>query len=387
MSEFEQRVRRGLESGAEVEDFDAVQLAAAVRTRSARRGRRRTLAGVAGAVALVALVPVVMTWADDDGGRSPDRSAAAPAPLPIPDGDALPDGWRYEYASGLEFIVPQDWGLGARSDWCLDSRTVAEREPRVDRGEARRAIGCGPTEAYGVTVSSAAAIDFARSSGDVWRYAAEAADVVMHPDGAWLGLWYDDHVALQVAAPDRSTAQRIVGSVQPLLVAIDAKTHEARVTSPTGCQIAVDSSAMTAPSTPPGDGPLTVCRYTTTPNGGVPRGGAPAFSDDLAGDMADEHDGTGTASAVWYLTQSVTLDGAEAGALRTAVAQAPETGSRDCLRKADELVLVSVNGVPTYRIWQPCGSVGVESVDVFKELTPEVLVALQVPVLDLNPRR
>ncbi len=127
---------------------------------------------------------------------------------------ATPDeGWRWESYRDVSLQVPDSWGYGGGSDWCIGTDDLDSVVPQVTRpGGVVATIGCDPQYAYGVRFESSAAVDLAHPSGSVWQYGDEG----VYPDGAWLSIVVEDEVAVTVVTRDQATASRIVESVQTI---------------------------------------------------------------------------------------------------------------------------------------------------------------------------
>ncbi len=163
----------------------------------------------------VAAVPVVLalTLSGDTTDRSPvTPPATSDSPSPSPDRDPVADGRRVESWRNLTLQVPDDWGYGGGTDWCAADGSGSR--PEVVRPEGGvRSIGCTPQLSYGLHFGDGSAINWARSSGDVWQYGWDSPDQVkVYPEDAWLGLYLvGDHYAM-VVAPDQATARAVIDS-------------------------------------------------------------------------------------------------------------------------------------------------------------------------------
>lgn len=91
-----------------------------------RRRRRRVVSG--GTLAAVLAVPVV--WGLLAGSPSPARPPAPPDDLVPPAVDTR--GWRWESWGGVQVQVPDEWGYGDLTQWCV---TRGPDGPAVDRPE------------------------------------------------------------------------------------------------------------------------------------------------------------------------------------------------------------------------------------------------------------
>ena len=210
MSDLETRLRDTLAERASAAP-DALGLAAGARR---RLRRRRTTWAVAAAAVVAAAVPLGLTQlspSSDGGGPVADEPTATSG---LPPG-VIETGYRAESWHDVTFEVPVDWGYGGVSGWCAGGSELTATVEVVDRPDTVvPAIACTPENGYGVTVRAFAGSDPAHPSGSVWQYDATGTDVAVHPDGAWLGTWYDGEVVVTVSARDRATAQRLVGSVE-----------------------------------------------------------------------------------------------------------------------------------------------------------------------------
>ncbi len=204
MSDFEDRVRSALSSASESAP-PADGLAPAARGRLRKR-RRTTFVAVAAAL-VVAAIPTGLAIANGGDGSDPTPPVAT-EPTSGPD-----EGWRWESYRDVELQVPDGWGYGGGSDWCIGDPDLDSVTPQVTRpGGVVATIGCLPQYAYGVTFASSAAVDLAHPSGSIWQYGDEG----VYPDGAWLSIVVEDEVAVTVVTRDQATASRIVESVQTI---------------------------------------------------------------------------------------------------------------------------------------------------------------------------
>ena len=233
MSDLETRLRDTLSERAAAAP-DPTGLAAGARR---RLRRRRTTWAVAAAAVVAGAVPLGLTQlapSTDGTGRVADTPTATSG---LPPG-VIETGYRAESWHDVTFEVPVDWGYGGVTAWCADGPAPAEALPVVTRPDTiMPMILCVPGSGYGVTVGSAAAFDAAQPSGRVWQYDAADADVVMYPDGTWLGSWYDDEVVVTVSAQDPATAQRLVDSVRRFTG-----------TDPNGCPATLGEAEAAAPT-------------------------------------------------------------------------------------------------------------------------------------------
>lgn len=210
MSDLEARLRDTLTERAGAAP-DALGLATGARR---RLRRRRTTWAVAAAAVVAAGVPLGLTQlapSSDGGGRVADEPTATSG---LPPG-VIETGYRAESWHDVTFEVPVDWGYGGVSGWCADGGELEDVPAVVNRPDTLvPAIACSPSSGYGVSVGSSASFGAAVKSGYVWQYDTAGADVAMYPDGAWLGVWYDDEVVVTVSARDQATARRLVDSVR-----------------------------------------------------------------------------------------------------------------------------------------------------------------------------
>jgi hypothetical protein len=201
MSDFESRVRDALGAGASGAP-EAVGLAAAARGRA--RARRRTTVAVA-AVAVLALVAVPAgVLALRDSGHSGPGVAKDPTDSPS---SVVPDGWRTETWHDLEVQVPDDWGYGALSTWCISADQPGD--PVVQRPEgAVEMIACIPASGYGISFFDSAVVTKLGPEGK----AREPGDASL-PEGAWTGFaTVDGGAGVAVVAATEELAQQVLDS-------------------------------------------------------------------------------------------------------------------------------------------------------------------------------
>lgn len=240
MSDFESRLRDALDAGA-ADAPDAVGLADAARGR-ARTRRRTTIAVSAAAVLALVAVPAGVLALRDSGDSSPGFAKdGTEAP------GSVPAGWRTETWHDLEVQVPDDWGYGALSTWCLSSDEPGT--PVVERpGGVGADVDCTPpSNTYGLQFFDAALFDAAFGPGHLEHVTANPGGPQPYPVGSWLGYEgpFGDN-AVRVVAPTEELARQILDSV-----------HRVEGMDSNGC--------------PPGDadrsmgwgdtGTVSVCRY------------------------------------------------------------------------------------------------------------------------------
>jgi hypothetical protein len=121
----------------------------------------------------------------------------------------VPDGWRTETWHDLEVQVPDDWGYGALSTWCIGSDEPGD--PVVQRPEgAVESIACLPGSGYGISFFDSIVVTMLGPEGEV-RQPGDASV----PDGAWTGFaTVDGGAGVSVVAASRDLAQRILDSAQ-----------------------------------------------------------------------------------------------------------------------------------------------------------------------------
>ena len=322
MTDIEERLTAALRSVGDDAPV-AAGLAGAARERRASRRRTTVLTSAAAVAAMVAVVGgVTMLGSSDDSGRPPFANDATPTVTPT-----TPSG-RVETWRDVSVTVPADWGYGSLSTWCLDGATEPGT-PVVERpGGARELILCeGPANGYGVQFSEGAVLDDARRPGEVWQYLG--GDVLMFPEGAWLGYQRTDHAMVQVVAPSRDVAEQVLGSFE-------------RVT---------DLDANGCPARPPhaagavADGSVRLCRFS--------------------------EDG--------WLEQSETLTGASAADAMAALDAAPVREPRNCAVSADLMMVRVASATRSADVhWQGCTGVFGWG-DVERDLTSDVLYWMLSP--------
>lgn len=211
MSDFEDRVRGALQGGAE-EAPAGDGLVAGARHRLRQR-RRTAFAAVAVAAVLVA-VPVGVTVLDRTGTPEPTPPAADPTGRSS--ARDMPTGWHVETWRDLEILVPNTWGYGSLSTWCLGGESTPQ--PVVERpGGVVEPIACArPVNGYGVQFLDASKTGVVATPGAVHQYHAKG-DVQRYPEGAWIG--YAGTLgdgAIRVVARLEYTARFLVKSAQRL---------------------------------------------------------------------------------------------------------------------------------------------------------------------------
>lgn len=237
MSDFESRVRDALDAGASGAP-DAVGLADAARSR-ARTRRRTTMVVSAVTVLAVVAVPVGVLALRDSGDSGP---GIAKDPSAGPSLAAVPDGWRTETWHDLEVQVPDDWGYGALSTWCIGHDEPGT--PVVQRPEGVvEMIACTPSSGYGVSFLDASTAGFVQQPGAVEHLTGSSKDV---PEGAWTGYEISaSGAAALVVAPTKALVRQILDSARTV-DGVDGN----------GCA----ASAADAPDVGAADS-VSVCRY------------------------------------------------------------------------------------------------------------------------------
>jgi hypothetical protein len=210
----------------------AVGLATAARSRARQRRRTRLVEAAAAAAVLVGVPTAVAVSHDDGGSRSNDGQAADD---PQPDLGVLP-GYRAESWQGVTLEVPDTWGYGAMSQWCVGGGSLDT--PLVDRpGGAQTLVLCTPGSSYGVSFGPAEGHDVQ------WPVAAQHSD--SWPDGTYVGATTVKDVVVTVAAPDAAVTATVLGSVRAIGPEGD----------PNGCAATVGLDPPALPSA------MSVCRY------------------------------------------------------------------------------------------------------------------------------
>ncbi|MBF4769082.1 hypothetical protein ISU10_15045 [Nocardioides agariphilus] len=196
MNDFEDRLTSALRSAGD-DAPDAVDLAPAARGRARARSRRTVIASVAAVVAVAGVVGGAALLGNRDG----DRTAGT---VKVSDGTHT-ESWR-----DLEVSVPDSWGYGHFSTWCIGSSEpsgtfVVERPGGVVEG-----ILCQPQNGYGLRFLDGAVADLKFGVGELWQYTS--GDI--YPAGAWIGYQRGsgDNLVF-VVTPDRDTTHSILSSV------------------------------------------------------------------------------------------------------------------------------------------------------------------------------
>ena len=284
MTDLEERLTTALRGVADDAPVGAGR-AGAARERRASRRRTTVLTSAAAVAAMVAVVGgVAVLGSSDDSGRPPFANDATPTVTPTPSGRV--ETWR-----DVSVTVPADWGYGNLSTWCLDGATEPGT-PVVERpgGTVELILCSGPANGYGAQFGEGATFDPAKRPGEVWQY--QGGDLLMFPEGAWLGYQRSDDAVVQVVAPSRDVAEQVLGSFDRVT---DADAH--------GC-----SPHPVDPAAPVPSGQVRLCRY------GV---------DD-------------------WLEQSELLSGQDAADALTALEAAPAKGDRMCtMELTGPVILVS----------------------------------------------
>lgn len=201
MSDFESRVRDALGAGASGAP-EAVGLADAARGR-ARARRRTTVAAAAVAVLALVAVPAGVLAVRDSGDSGPGVAKdTTDSPSSV-----VPDGWRTETWHDLEVQVPDDWGYGALSTWCISADQPGD--PVVQRPEgAVEMIACTPASGYGISFFDSAVVTMLGPEGK----ARQPGDASL-PEGAWAGFaTVDGGAGVSVVAATRELAQQVLDS-------------------------------------------------------------------------------------------------------------------------------------------------------------------------------
>jgi hypothetical protein len=249
MSDLERRLTDALTDGAQ-DAPPALGLASAARAR-ARSRRRSHIAGGAVLVALAIAGPGAVVALGGDDGRSQDVGPAEHGNTGVHqndggDGDgqdsvpALADGYRWESWHDVTIQVPDDWGYGSLSDWCVGGSTPT---PRVQRpGTVANDILCEPASTYGLTFQ---VID--NKDDFLWP-------IVHQSDGGWpeknvVGGRGIGGVLAMVATPTLGPAASILDSMRAIGPEGD----------PNGCRSRYAPDAANPP-----EGALSVCRYDET---------------------------------------------------------------------------------------------------------------------------
>jgi len=105
--------------------------------------------------------------------------------------------------------VPDDWGYGALSTWCIGNDEPGD--PVVQRPEgAVEMIACIPASGYGISFFDSIVVTMLGPEGEV-RQPGDASV----PDGAWTGFaTVDGGAGVSVVAASKDLAQRILDSAQ-----------------------------------------------------------------------------------------------------------------------------------------------------------------------------
>ncbi len=207
MTDVEKRLTDSLRGVAE-DAPNAVGLAEAARGRATRRRRRTTLAVAAASVAVLGVVAGTAMLGNGGGAAPPAADDPTPSVVVDPGPPQRVESWR-----DLQVTVPEDWGYGVLSTWCINGAT-SPGTPVVERPEGmREMILCTePANGYGVQFQDGAALDFVYKPGEVWQY--EAGDYAVYPVGAWLGYQRTGDNVVLVVTPDRATTEQVLSSFE-----------------------------------------------------------------------------------------------------------------------------------------------------------------------------
>lgn len=203
------------------------------------RARCRTTGGALTA----ALLPValLLSGCGDDPAVGDD---------PAGQGGTVPDGWRAESWRDLEVLVPAAWNADAARPWCVPPG-ADPHDPVVERPEGVwLAVACNPGRAHGLRF-----FDPLVEEGTTSQPIEVAPRSRRHPEGAWVGSFVGEHAGVEVVAPTQALAEEVLASVR------DGLDVDSR-----GCLTAIRADTdLSEPDQV--DGPLTVCRYASSPPG------------------------------------------------------------------------------------------------------------------------
>jgi hypothetical protein len=230
MTDLESRLADSLREGAQ-DAPSAVGLAAAARTRA--RQRRRTKQGVAAAVVVLGVgLPAAIV-----AGGQGDPADPSMADDPVELDNGVPDGYRVESWQSVTIEVPDTWGYGSISQWCVGG-DLGPPTPVVDRPGVSTQVLCSPASGYGVS--------FAPSEGHDVQWPVAEQNSEAWPPGTFVGATTVDDVVVTVAVPDARVAMEVLGSAR----------RTGPEGDPNGCSSSVDEPRPDLP-----EGVMAVCRY------------------------------------------------------------------------------------------------------------------------------
>jgi hypothetical protein len=240
-----------------------------------------------------------------------------------PAGDErVPAGWHTETWHDLEIAVPDSWGYGVLSTWCVGG--AKEPAPVVERpGGMREMILCqAPAEGYGVKFYEEPRGGVDDPVNGTVSQMGYPGDGQPYPQGAWSGHQVLGHTGVQIVTSDQATAETIRHSAREVT---DLDSN--------GC-----SPEPPDQPSPAADGTVRLCRY----------GG----------------DG--------WLEQSEVLTARDAAEAIEAIAAAPAAQVRRCMSPADRTyVTVTAGEVQGSVALDQC--LGLYWDEQPKELTADVL--------------
>jgi hypothetical protein len=228
MTDLEERLTSSLRSAGTAAP-DAAGLAPAARARAGSRRRRTALASAVGVVAVAAVVGgIALLGRGDDGTPTTVADDVPSTPAPVT---------RVETWHDVSVTVPEDWGHGPLSTWCIQGSEPGT--PVVERpGGVVESIACSPAMGYGVRFAPG---DVARS-GTVTR--SEGADF---PSGSWQGFAGVGGASVQVVTRTKQEAERVIGS----FVRLDGDDPDGN-----GCLPRMNANPVGVP-----EGQVRLCRY------------------------------------------------------------------------------------------------------------------------------
>jgi hypothetical protein len=205
MSTLETRLREALELGTAGATM-GTDLAGAARRRSAARRRRRLAGAGVGAVLAAALGVSTVVDSDPPPQEAPPASEAPPN---TSGGVDPPSGWHAEQWRGVVIHVPNTWGSGGLSEWCVRGPLLGT--PVVERPGDPRSDACSePALGYGVQFLNP------RRSEDLESHAVRRprrSEAALYPRDAWVGVTCADcEVAVRVVAPSAYVARYLLST-------------------------------------------------------------------------------------------------------------------------------------------------------------------------------
>lgn len=157
-------------------------------------------------------------------GEPQESGGVSGTARPVVEAPAPAAGWRVETWHDLTLNVPDAFGYGAPSQWCIARPRAL---PRVMRPmDVHTLVGCRPGTGYGVMFLPADVLGPNVRSGRVWRYDGTER----YPRGAWVAAVVKGRLAVQIVTAKRSVTEQISASVRR--TEVDGNGCRTRATQP-----------------------------------------------------------------------------------------------------------------------------------------------------------